>query len=726
MTEDFPESSRFWKGLSIGLLIIVSIILFHSRVSDFDIFWHLSGGRWIVQSHRVPHLDPFSFTSSHKEWIDMHWLFQVMTYAAWQVAGMEGLILFRTLFLLGALLLVVYYGYQSRSTFAAVLGGLVFILIGQINFVTRPYIVTFLLLASALCILELHARRRGKEIFLIVPLMTLWVNSHGLFITGLGLIAAWGIGEFLDALRKRRLREDSRYIIRLALASALAAAVCLVNPYHVNGLLFPLELWTRISGEITTFSKGVTEFATPFSIPVWLGPVFFFKISILVVFLALILRGSKVRSAEVLIVILFGFLAFKAVRNLSLWAVVAGPVIGRNIGELLQAFSQRRPGRRAYILNHVLNAALCIILCAHILIYAHPGIRHRLYGPSMFGTGTLPGQFPQKAVEFMEEHKLHGDGFNCFEDGGYLIWKLFPKGYKVFIDGRLEVHDKAMYASYQQALQSPENLSSTLDRFNLDYALLRLDAAWAAAGLAMTPEWIPVFLDDVSLLIVRNIPEHEDLIKNYGIDLAGLTLDQAWNMTSHQGFRADRLENMAVVFMQLGRMEIARAFFKKASLTPGCDRAELFLGMEAFNRGDMTEAKGRLEKALKGSPQNRAVIHSMLAEIANKDKNIRAETYHLKKALQYRPEDCSLRERLGKAYLMDARLKKAVDEFMASLDCPAPPGTKARRWWELGMAFLAQGRLTDAEQAARKALDLDHGFPQAEQLLDEIKRMLEK
>ncbi len=721
MSGEVLDISRLWKGLSLALMLIVSFILFHSKVSDFDIWWHLAGGKWIARNLGVPALDPFSFTSSTREWIDLHWLFQLMVYASYRVAGSEGLILVRTAFLMAALVMVVLYGYRGSSLFAALFGGLVFILVGQGNFVTRPYIVTLFFLASLLFILDTHSRRRGREVFLIIPVMLAWVNCHGLFVTGLGVIAAWGTGEFLDSLRRKRLREDSRYIIRLTVSSALALAVCLVNPYHVEGFLFPLELWTRISGEIEAFTQGVTEFTSPFAIPVWVGPVFFYKISLLVILAALLLRGRKVRSAEVIIVIMFAYISYKAVRNLSIWAAIAGPVIGRNVGETLHDIKSRFPSR-ARLLNHVLYAALCMVLCAHVVVYFHTGIRHRLYGPSMFGSGILPGRFPEGAADFMEINNLHGKGFNCFEDGGYLIWRLGPGGFKTFIDGRLEVHDEEMYATYRESLAGPENLSATLDKFNLDYAVLRHNAAYNAAGLALRPDWAPVFLDDVSLLIVRGIPEHEELIRSNRIDLLNMSPGEARKPAKGKGFAGDNLEDMGVVFMGLGRTDIARAFFKEAALTPGHERAELFMGMDALSRGRLDEAKARLERALKGSPENRGGIHSMLAEIAQKENDAAGEVRHLRKALRHDPDDCSLRERLGLAYMREGFAEKASSELEASLECPAPENIKARRWMALGMALLGEGRLDDAERAARKAIEIDPGLAPAKQMLDEIQK----
>jgi len=718
--QDSTPSNRLQRA-QWALILLVGFLLFHSQLSDYDLWWHLAGGRWIVEHHAIPRLDPFSFTSSRNEWVDLHWLFQLLIYACYRLAGPEGLILLQTLFFSATLILLLRYADQARFGPAALLGGLVYLLVGQGNFVTRPNFLSFFLVALTLVLLDRHRRRRGLEVYWLAPLMVLWTNCHSLFVVGLALIAAWVLGEFLDSLRRRRLRQDAPYLLRLASASALAAAVCTINPYGVDGLLFPLVTYTRISGALPIFRQGVTEVTPPLAIPIWMWSVFFFKVTLGLLVLTLLAQGRKIRAAEVLITLAFSFIAFKAVRNLGLWSVPAGAILGRNLGALWQDLSRRSPAW-ARRLGSIMALLLVLVLLAQIPILSLPQLRHRLYGPSQFGRGLLPGQFPEGAAGFMAAHPLHGRGFNCFEDGGYLIWRLFP-GRQVFFDTRLEVHDQIMFATYQLALRDPHHLAVILDRFHLDYALLRHDAAWPAEGLVLDPAWAPVFLDDVAVLLVRRIPEHEDLIRRFRIDLSRLSLQDARSRVAPGGFAAEGIENLGVFFMQAGRTDLARALFREAAAAgPGQARAELFLGLEALGQGHPEEARKRLEAALPGSPENRPLIHSRLAELAERERAYDRAIAHWHKALEGETEHCDWRERLGQALLKQGRPEEAARAFEASLSCPAPAAVQAKRWGALAVALAAERRLPEAEQAARAALRLDPDLKAAQRLLDDLAR----
>ena len=50
-------------------------------------------GQWIWDNRRVPAIDPFTFASASRSWIDVHWLFQVILAAVFAAGGVPGMIL---------------------------------------------------------------------------------------------------------------------------------------------------------------------------------------------------------------------------------------------------------------------------------------------------------------------------------------------------------------------------------------------------------------------------------------------------------------------------------------------------------------------------------------------------------------------------------------------------------------------------------------------------------
>src|SRR4051794_17515679 len=65
--------------------------------ADYDAWWHLRVGQWVVEHHTVTTNDPFSAPGQDREWVAYSWLFEVALYGLHQVFGLCGLIVFRLL-----------------------------------------------------------------------------------------------------------------------------------------------------------------------------------------------------------------------------------------------------------------------------------------------------------------------------------------------------------------------------------------------------------------------------------------------------------------------------------------------------------------------------------------------------------------------------------------------------------------------------------------------------
>src|SRR6185436_14300417 len=92
-------------------------------------------------------------------------------------------------------------------------------------------------------------RHDGRRLFLLVPLMAVWANVHALFAVGaFAIVCAW-------------VGNPSR---RLALWGGAALASVVVNPYGLQGALFPLKLISRINGSNPVY-QTIGEFGSPFA-----------------------------------------------------------------------------------------------------------------------------------------------------------------------------------------------------------------------------------------------------------------------------------------------------------------------------------------------------------------------------------------------------------------------------------------------------------------------------
>src|SRR5215469_11983725 len=89
------------------VLSVLAVLTVRSRFNDPDLWWHLKVGEIIWNTHKIPSIDLFSFTTNHHPWTAHEWLSQLAIFGAYHAGGYTGLMLW--LCLLSAAILIAVY-----------------------------------------------------------------------------------------------------------------------------------------------------------------------------------------------------------------------------------------------------------------------------------------------------------------------------------------------------------------------------------------------------------------------------------------------------------------------------------------------------------------------------------------------------------------------------------------------------------------------------------------
>jgi hypothetical protein len=290
---------------------------------------------------------------------------------------------------------------------------------------------------------------------------------------------------------------------------------CLVNPYGLEGLLFPFKLFGRLDPSAANiFSRNISEnlplldLWTTQSRYVW---------AVLVTTAALVasfvVNYKQVRWAHILLCACFAFLAFRAQRNILLYFVVCAPVLGYNLSsaEAGKAY-QQLPGRARMLLAAAATIAVTSILTLDVLSLC------RIISLYPSHSCISPFSVPQGAVRYLDKYAPSGNIFNADRDGGYLIWKWYPPK-QVFIDDRLIIRPPQFFGTYLALLDNPELFTATAARFNITHVLLPTAIHYRYMRLVRwlyhSGSWRLVFADGTSALFFRN-----DIDKGDKVDLS--------------------------------------------------------------------------------------------------------------------------------------------------------------------------------------------------------------
>ena len=258
MTHDKSYSSKcLW-----GLLLATCFALGCQELFDSDVWWHIRAGQWIREHGQVPALDPFTFASADRPWIDLHWLFQVILSGAFGLAGVAVLSCWRRR--------CAHWSSGSPCPRAA----------------APPFWLAGLMLAAGNTGDERRFDPR-PELFSLAGIATfLYILARAdRTPASLGTSAcASRVGQFPRIVRARshprgclysRLRGCAAQVLvgSLSGAGALVALACLANPYGWRGALFPLELFPKITAWGGPYKAYVAEFMDMRSYIAKVGPV---------------------------------------------------------------------------------------------------------------------------------------------------------------------------------------------------------------------------------------------------------------------------------------------------------------------------------------------------------------------------------------------------------------------------------------------------------------------
>jgi hypothetical protein len=465
--------------LGVGLIGKVFYTL-HSFPVDGDLWWHIKIGQGILATHHFPTSESYSFTAAGQHWRAYEWLGEVLLALVYRVGGLRGLGLL--LIVLGSLLAMALYNYTSMRCGNPKAGFLATALLINLatSFNLRPQMLAYLFLILTLIILERFRMGRRGAIWLLPLLMLVWINTHGLWIIGLGTIGAY-LASGLLSIRLGSIESQCWSVAerrQLTAVFLLSLMAILITPYGAGLATYPFQMSSSPVG-----LANISE---------WQPMTFFLSgnrlfLGLVLGFLAVqVLVRPKWRLEELGLFLFGTMMAFLHARFLSLFVVFFAPVFVMILAPWLPKYDRAKE-------RYALNAAIILGMVGAMVWY---------FPTSSDYSRIVEKKFPIAAVQYLNTHSVPGPMYNSNEFGGYLLWARGPE-HKVFIDGRSEIYEPAGILSDQVALLDLKPGSLTvLQKYKIQSCLIWRDEALATV-LAALPDWQRVYADDTSVLFIR-------------------------------------------------------------------------------------------------------------------------------------------------------------------------------------------------------------------------------
>ena len=331
-----------------GLIALMGIFIFVNThpIRPHDFWWHITIGREILTTGKIPTVDVYSYTEAGQSYpsYQMFWFMETVLYEIYWLGGPALVVFLQSLMITSAYFVIFWIcRLNSKSWRIAAIGVLFAAALGLNDWNVRPQGITFLL--ASLFLLAIYTYRKNPHWgwLVIFPAgMLIWVNSHGTFLIGLVLIGIWFADEIWKVIKQRAKGEhlvEKKLIVVPGIMFGITALVCLINP---RGLGIINYLKTLTSNNVV--QNLVTEWAPP-TLGTLMGVLFFS--GLIGSTILLLLSPKRPDFFQIATFFVFGILGLKTSRGIVWFGLVMAPIVAEHLAAIVNYYqkTERKPSK---------------------------------------------------------------------------------------------------------------------------------------------------------------------------------------------------------------------------------------------------------------------------------------------------------------------------------------------------------------------------------------------
>jgi tetratricopeptide (TPR) repeat protein len=317
----------------------------------------------------------------------------------------------------------------------------------------------------------------------------------------------------------------------------------------------------------------------------------------------------------------------------------------------------------------ILTVGFCCVAIVHIADYVSNRSYVYFRADSRFGAGQS-FWFPERAARFIEQEKLPGNVFTTFAVGGFAALRLGPE-YPNFIDGRADHLNPPLFLAEQKLETSgPDSPAwqAAAQKWGINTVIIagagyRALQGMDAGAFCSSAMWRPVYLDEVSVVLVRNDTINQPWIDRLAINCvtASLPAPQGNSKTDLH----DYYSNAAGMLYALRRDAEAEEALQRSTPTYPNDPNTYFLRARLYQRQqrlDVAEQQYRRGLAIKDDDSAWFELSRILAA---QGQLAEAQTA-LKRAIRLSSQPLVLYMTLARFQLADNQPQEALDSLKAA------------------------------------------------------------
>ena len=427
--DNVPPLPRWLHNAILFLLTLVAANLLAWRSIEPDLWGHIQYGEDWIHAGVMPGTASHTYSTPNHPWVNHENLFELAVAAGQRTIGGYGLMILKCVSGLWLLWMMVCQASRQAVPALAATVAMIPVAAGLAEFwLMRPQLFSFLFFGLQLLAFDRAFRNwatdrtvHARWLWLCIPLMIAWTNSHGGFAAGLCVFIAM-LGLRGMELWWHQRRKSTGMILHFATLGVAAILSILVNPYG-----WELPYWMIVS--LSQPRPEVSEWANILDGGGVLFP--FLALSILSI-AGVCLTRFKRDWVQIVVLALIAIQAIGHLRHLAFFAIAFGFWMPQHIWSLWHRLVEWRPtlgvheeftGRAAKLIG-IEVAAVGAVLAG-------------LLGYTFATFGVDRSKYPVSALEYMEREHISGRLVVTFDWAQYALAALAPHT-TVGFDGRYD------------------------------------------------------------------------------------------------------------------------------------------------------------------------------------------------------------------------------------------------------------------------------------------------
>ncbi len=471
----------------IVLIIFATAMLKTYNIADPDLWHRFAVGKHFMEEGELSVKDIYSYMPTKSLWVDHEWGSGVVFYYIYKNYGAIGLVSLKLVLNILILLLIISTIKLIKSDVNRY--HLLFYIITVIGlfsayFLTvRCHVFTYFFITLWIYLLE-KSRDGSLWLIIIFPVtIVLWLNLHGGFVAGIGLV---GVYCFVQLFKKKK---NLRYFIILG----SIIPVLFINPYFEKYLIYIFKAVTMPRPMIGEW-RPIDLFGSIADYP---GFKILLVLAALITIFKVMKKEWKINYEGWLFCLVTLYLSLRHKRHRVFFIITVSCFIYPYVFDLIDRFivyvKKNTDLKRFKLLYFTFSSAIYIFIFS-FSVYA--------MATTAFEFRIPKEMYPVEAVEYIKHNKLKGNILVGINYGSYTMWNLYPECL-VASDGRYEeCYISELFDGVHNFFAAKKGWREFLGKYKHDHILMTNDEP-VFPEIMKLPDWKLVHKDEFASLFSK-------------------------------------------------------------------------------------------------------------------------------------------------------------------------------------------------------------------------------